>query len=94
MNNDWQKDPRLKSMNGEKVQFLINFTQQLNNAPKDQILPRFLSLTAEASSKNITFTNEETSLLTDILAGYMDPASRGWLDMLSMLSQKTASRRS
>lgn len=93
MNGDWQNDPRLKSMNPEKVQFLISFAQQLGNAPKDQVLSRFLSLTAEAGSKNISFSNEETSLLTEILMGSMNPADRGRLDMLRMLSQKAASRR-
>jgi len=92
MNSDWLKDPRLKSMNPEKVQFLIHFTQQLNSTPKDQALSRFLALTAEAGSKNISFSNEETSLLTDILMGFLDPADRGRLDMFRMLSQKAASR--
>lgn len=94
MNSDWQKDPRLKSMNPEKVQFLINFTNQLNSAPKDQALSRFLTLTAEAGAKNISFTSQETSLLTDIFTGYLSPADRGRLDMIRMLSQKTAPGRS
>ncbi|MCI9046471.1 MAG: hypothetical protein HFG71_04230 [Hungatella sp.] len=94
MNNDWQKDPRLKTMAPEKIQFLIDFSQQLNNAPKDQVLPRFLSLTAEAGNKNISFSGEETGLLTDILTGYLSPADRSRLDMFRMLSQKTAFRRS
>ena len=94
MNNDWQKDPRLKTMAPEKIQFLIDFSQQLNNAPKDQVLPRFLSLTAEAGNKNISFSGEETGLLTYILTGYLSPADRSRLDMFRMLSQKTAFRRS
>ena len=92
MSNDWTKDPRLKSMNPEKLQFLINFTEQLNSTPKDQALSRFLAFTAEAGSKNISFSNEETSLLSDILMSYMNPADKGRLDMLRMLSQKTAPR--
>lgn len=92
MNNDWQKDPRLKSMAPEKVQFLANFADQLANTPRDQILPRFLGLTAEAASKNISFSQEETGLLTDILTGYLSPADKSRLDMFRMLSQKTTSR--
>lgn len=93
-NNDWQKDSRLKSMNPEKVQFLINFAKQLNNVPKAQALSRFLALIAEASSKNISFSSEEIALLTDILTSHLTSADRGRLDMLRMLSQKTASRHS
>lgn len=94
MNSDWQKDPRLKSMAPEKVQFLANFAQQLNTTPKDQVLSRFLALTAEASSKNISFTSEESSLLTDILTCYLSPADKGRFDMIRMLMQKGASRSS
>lgn len=88
MNNDWKKDPRLKSMAPEKVRLLIDFADQLNSTPKDQILPRFLSLTAEINSKNISFSPEETGLLTDILTGYLSPADKSRLDMFRMLSQK------
>lgn len=94
MNNDWQNDPRLKNMAPEKVRFLIDFADQLNNAPKDQVLSRFLTLTAEAGNKNISFSEEETGLLTDILTGYLSPADRNRLDMFRMLSQKNAFRRS
>lgn len=86
MNTDWQKDPRLKSMAPEKLRFLIDFTNQLSNTSKDQILSRFLSLTAEAGSKNISFTREETDLLTDILTGYLSPADKRRFHMLRMLS--------
>ena len=90
MNRDWQKDPRLKSMAPEKIQFLADFADQLNSTPKDQILPRFLSLTAEIGSKNISFSPEETGLLTDILTGYLSPADKSRLDMFRMLSQKSS----
>ena len=94
MNTDWLNDPKMKSMAPEKVRFLTDFARQLNNTPKDQLLPRFLSLTAEAGSKNISFSPEETGLLTDILTGHLSPADKSRLDMFRMLSQKTAFRRS
>lgn len=93
MNNDWQKDPRLQSMSPEKIQFLKNFAGQLENAPKDQLLPRILSLAAQANSGNISFSSEETSLLTDILTSRLSPAEKKRLDMLRMLAQKAAPRR-
>ena len=92
MNDDWKQDPRLKSMNPEKIQLLVDFTEQLNKTPKEQMLTKLITLSAEANSRNLSFTNQETSLLTEILINYVNPAERSRLDMLRMLSQKLASR--
>ena len=54
MNDTWKQDPRLKSMNPEKIKFLTDFTEHLNQTPKDQMMARFLSLSAEARQKNIS----------------------------------------
>ena len=93
MNDAWKQDPRLKSMNPEKIKFLTDFTEQLNRTPKDQMMARFLSLSTEASQKNISFTDQETKLLTEILLTHMNPADKGKMDMLRTLSQKLAFRR-
>lgn len=93
MNDDWKNDPRLKDMNPEKIRFLSDFADRLNNTPGDQLLSCFLSVTAEAAGRNMTFSDEETGLLTDILIQYMSPEDRGRLDMLRMLSKKMASGR-
>lgn len=94
MNDAWKQDPRLKSMNPEKIQLLSDFTEQLNKTPKDQMLTKFFTLSSEIANRNLSFTNQETSLLTEILISYLNPNSidRGKLDMLRMLSQKLASR--
>lgn len=94
MNDHWKKDPRLKTMNQEKIKFLSDFADQLSAAPKDQLLPRLLTLTSEAGSRQISFSDEETGLLTDILIQYLSPQDRQRFDMLRMLSQKMASGRS
>ena len=90
MNEAWKQDPRLKSMKPEKVKFLTDFAEQLSNTPNDQVLARFIALSAEARSRNITFSDQETKLLTDILISHLSSADKGRFDMFRTLSQKMA----
>ncbi len=93
MNNDWKQDPRLKSMNPEKIKFLTDFVEQLNGAPKDQALARFIAMSTQASQKNISFSDQETNLLTDILLSHMNSSDKSRLDMFRALTQKMTFRR-
>ena len=92
MNEDWKKDPRIQSMKPEKIAFLSELTSQIQNTPKNQLFNRFMTLNAEANQRGISFSDEETQLMTDILINYLNPADRGKLALLRTLSQKLASR--
>lgn len=81
MNDQWKQDPRLKAMNPEKIQFLEEFAKQLNDTPKDQVLARFIAMSSEAQRRNISFSQQETTLLTDILISHMDPALKSRLNL-------------
>lgn len=94
MNEDWKKDPRIQSMNPEKVEFLSRLTAEIQNTPKNQLLNKFLSLSLEASQNGISFSNQETDLMAGILMNYMNPADKGKLNLLRTLSRKLASRQS
>lgn len=81
MNDQWKQDPRLKAMNPEKIQFLEEFAKQLNDTPKDQVLARFIAMSSEAQRRKISFSQQETALLTDILISHMDPAVKSRLNL-------------
>ncbi len=90
MNHNWKDDPRIRAMNPEKIQFLAELTEQLRKTPQKQMMNRFLSLTLEAQKRGISFSGQETDLLTGILIDYMPPADREKLDLFRMLSKKLA----
>lgn len=92
MNESWKQDPRVKTMNPEKVKFLTDLTNQIQSAPKNQLMQKFLTLTMEANKRGISFSDDETDLLVSILSNHMSPADRGKLDTLRMLSRKLATR--
>ena len=87
MNDSWKQDPRLKSMNPEKIKFLTDFAEQLNTTPKDQMLARLIAFSAEARRRNISFSDQETRLLTDILINYLTPADRSRFDRLRSMTR-------
>ncbi len=93
MNDSWKQDPRLQSMNPEKIKFLADFAEQLNGTPKDQVLAGFIAMSAEASRKNITFSNQETNLITDILLSHMSASDRNRANMFRAFTQKMTSGR-
>ena len=91
--DNWKDDPRLRSMNPEKIAFLDHLACEIQKTPKDHLMNRFLSLTLEAKEAGMVFTDQETDLMTGILVGYMSPADRGKLNFFRMMSKKLASRR-
>ncbi len=86
----WKDDPRVKAMNPQKVAFLTELAAQVEQTPRSQIMGRFLAMTLEADRKGISFSDQETEILAGILADYMDPAARGKIDLLRMLSRRMA----
>ena len=55
---NWKDDPRLRTMNPEKVAFLDRLACEIQKTPKDQLMNRFLSLTLEAKEAGMVFTDQ------------------------------------
>lgn len=88
MDTKWKQDPRVKTMNQEKLKFLTEMAERMEKTPKNQLMSSFMSLTMDANSKGIHFTDQETELLVSILSANMSAAERKKLDTLRMLSKK------
>ncbi len=89
---NWKNDPRLQNMDPDKLNFLTDFVERIKKTPKNQVVPAFLSLQAEASQKGISFSNQETMLLVSILSSDMSPADKNRLEALRMLAKKVAAK--
>ncbi len=92
--NDWKQDPRLKGMDPEKLDFISCFSEQLCGLQKNQVLPAFMAMQAEARQKGISFDDSETELLVSILCADMGPSEKKKVRTLKMLAQKMAARSS
>lgn len=92
MNTNWKQDPRLKTMNSQKLSMLNEFAKRVETTPKDQLLPTLLSLNAEASQKGIQFNDQETDLLISIMSANMDQNEKKRIESLRMLSKNFMKR--
>lgn len=88
MEQSWKTDPRLKTMNPQKLDLLISFSNRLSKMPKGQLLGAFVELNAEAQKKGIQFSDQETELITQILTENLPENEKKKLDTLRLLSQK------
>ncbi|HIX16215.1 MAG TPA: hypothetical protein H9740_10940 [Candidatus Hungatella pullicola] len=94
MNNNWKQDPRLNSMDPNKIALLSEFAKKVETAPKNQLIQTLLALNLEAREKNVSFSDQETELLLSILSAGMSPAERKRMDTLKMISKSLISRSS
>ena len=93
MNTNWKQDPRLKGMNQQKLELLTTFAQEVESAPKDQLMSTILTLNLKANEKGIHFSDQETELLVSILSGGKIPAERKRMDTLRMISKNLSKRK-
>ena len=74
MNAAWKQDPRLKTMNQEKLNYLTKLAETVEQTPKDKLMPLFMSMAA--GSGQFQFTDSETDLLVSIMTAKMSPAEK------------------
>ena len=74
MNTAWKQDPRLKTMDPEKVKYLSNLAETVERTPKDKLMPLFMSMAAGSSQYH--FSDDETDLLVSIMTAKMNPAEK------------------
>lgn len=91
MNAAWKQDPRLKTMNQEKLNYLTQLAKTAEQTPKDKLMPLFMSIAA--SSSQLQFTDEETDLLVSIMTVNMSAAEKKRVEMLRTLSRKLGKKK-
>ena len=93
MNAEWKSDPRLSFMDPEKIRLLDEFSSEIANTKKANLLNSLLSLNQKAASKGLHFNDEETSLIVSVLTSSMDPREKKKVETLRLLSKKLAGKR-
>lgn len=93
MDADWKKDPRLKSMDAEKVKLLELLADRMKHTEKNQLMEALMAMNTEAKQKGLQFNDKETNLIVSILTAGMAPAEKKKLDTLRLLSKKLAGPR-
>lgn len=92
--NAWKQDPRLRLMNTEKLNYLTDMVTQIQSMNKDQLMSSFASMQLDAMKKGMTFTDDETDLIAEVISARMTPAEKKRMDSLRTLAKKMAARKS
>ncbi len=88
MDDSWKNDPRLKTMDKEKLELLTRFAAQAGQSKKEELPQTLMAIHLEAQKQGIHFNDKETALLINILSAHMTPKEKKKVDLLKMISQK------
>ena len=91
---EWKNDPRLAAMDPVKLQYIEKIAAQISSQSKAELFPALLSLQADARKSNISFTDQETTLLISIITSGMPLDEKKKIEMLHFLAKKLAARSS
>ena len=83
---NWKQDPRLRSMDPDKIKQMEQLADQAKNTPQDKLLPLLMSL--QGSNGSPQFSASEMDTLFSILTDRMNPAQKRQAEMLRMLSRQ------
>lgn len=86
MNDDWINNPKLKNIDSKKLKLLIQLTEQAEKKEADKLLPFFLAVTSKANSMGITFNDDETDIILNVLKTRMSPDDIKKIELIKNLS--------
>lgn len=84
-NNSWQNDPALKNLDLRKIAFISELSRQMNGLSQDKVLPFLMSASQKSESMNISFSDDETSLILKVLSANMSQEEKKRLEMIQKM---------
>lgn len=88
MDNNIFNNPLFQNLSPEKLQFLMEFQNQQKPKDAGSAAPYFMNTMQKAQDKGIQFTQDESSLLIQLLMQNMPEADRRKAEMLLMMLGK------
>lgn len=71
---DWKNDPRIANMDKKKLRILETLTSNIHGQSPQELFPMIMAAIQAAQKQGLSFTEEETSLLIEILKEQQTPA--------------------
>lgn len=91
-NNDWMKSPNLKGISQEKLSLLTTLLSQAQNKSQNELIPFFLAATQKANSQGISFNENETDLILNVLKQNMSKEEQSKIDTIRNLSNMVVNK--
>lgn len=88
MDQDLFQNETFRKMSPEKREFIISFSQKQMPKKMSEAMPFLASWMKEAKTKQISFTKEETELITGLLCQGLNPNEKKTVDKMLALLHK------
>ena len=85
------EDHRLSHMDPDRLSQLISFAKELSDAPQNQKMNTFLSISQRASGQNMSFSADERELLIQVLTEHLSPEEKKRVEVIQTLASRYTS---
>lgn len=85
----WINHPAMKDIDVRKLAVLVDLVNEAEGKPIDQAIPTLLKANTKLSSLGLSFTNEESSVIIEILTKGMSPAEKSKFENMKKLVETT-----
>ena len=92
MNQDWKNNPQLNGIDPKKMNMLLELLTQAQGKKTEELIPFFLASTQKANSMGVSFDENETDLILNVLKANMSEEERQRVDTVRKLARQIASR--
>lgn len=72
----WLDHPTLKNLDAKKLAVIIELINETEGKPLEKTLPMIMSANMKLKSQNLAFTQDESSVIFDILTSDMNPEEK------------------
>lgn len=93
MNNDWANNPMLSNIDPLKLKILNEFASQAEKKSQNELLPFFMASMKNANSKGISFDDNETELILNVLKQKMSSKDIKKMETIINLSKMITSKK-
>ncbi len=85
---EWINHPAMKNIDARKLAVLVDLANEAEGKSADKALPVLIKANAKMKALGLSFTQDETNLLIEILTKDMSPADKQKLEMIKKMIAK------
>ncbi|MDF2543574.1 MAG: hypothetical protein K0S47_3292 [Herbinix sp.] len=84
----WMNNPKLKNVDPRKLAILLDVMKEAEGKPTDKLVQLFMSTNKRLKEQNLTFDQNETDLMLEILTKNMTPKEKTQFEMIKKMMPK------
>lgn len=81
----WMDHPAIKDIDPRKLAFITEFVNETDGKPVEKAVPVLVATNAKMKAMGLTFTQQESELMTDILTRDLSEADKKKIEMFKRM---------